>query len=170
MAEVGLLAPDVRTELIEGEVIEMARMGSPHAGQVGQLSHLILPVIGCLAQMRVQLPVRLDDYSEPMPDLAVVRPRQDFYKSRHPESADMLLIVEVSDSSLRFDRDVKVPLYSRHQVPEVWLLDLAHNRAHFYRAPQDGAYTDVSFTDDPKVVALSALLEIKVDLSGLFAL
>src|SRR5580704_13387778 len=82
MAEVGLLAPDVRTELIEGEVIEMAPMGSPHAGQVGQLSHLILPALGRLAQMRVQLPVRLDDYSEPMPDLAVVRPRKDFYTSR----------------------------------------------------------------------------------------
>jgi Uma2 family endonuclease len=90
--------------------------------------------------------------------------------SRHPESADTLLIVEVSDSSLRFDRDVKVPLYSRHQVPEVWLLDLAHDRLHFFRAPRDGAYTDVSFTDEPRVVVLSALPEVTVDLSGLFAL
>jgi Uma2 family endonuclease len=170
MAEVGLLAPDVRTELIEGEVIEMAPMGSPHAAQVAQLSHLILPALGRLAQIRVQLPVRLDDYSEPMPDLAVVRPRKDFYRSRHPGSADTLLIVEVSDSSLRFDRDVKVPLYSRHQVPEVWLLDLTHDRLHLFRAPRDGTYTDVSFTDDPKVVALSALPELAVDLSGLFAL
>jgi len=104
MAEVGLLAPDARTELIEGEVIEMGRMGSPHAGKVGQLNHLIVPVLGYSAQIRVQLPVHLDDYSEPMPDLAVVRPQKDFYTSRHPGSADTLLIVEVSDSSLRFDR------------------------------------------------------------------
>jgi Uma2 family endonuclease len=168
MAEVGLLAPDARTELIEGEVIEMGRMGSPHAGKVGQLTHLIVPVLGYSAQIRVQLPVHLDDYSEPMPDLAVVRPLKDFYASRHPGSADTLLIVEVSDSSLRFDRDVKVPLYSRHQVPEVWLLDLPRNRIHFFRAPRDGVYTDVSFMDNPKVVALSALQEITVDLSGLF--
>jgi Uma2 family endonuclease len=103
-----------------------------------------------------------------MPDLAVVRPLKDFYASRHPGSADTLLIVEVSDSSLRFDRDVKVPLYSRHQVPEVWLLDLSHDRIHFFRAPRDGVYTDVSFMDNPTVVALSALPEIRVDLSGLF--
>jgi Uma2 family endonuclease len=168
MTEVGLLAPDVRTELIEGEIIEMARMGSPHAGKLAQLSYLIPPVLGRSAQMRVQLPVHLDDYSEPMPDLAVVRPQKDFYTSRHPGSADTLLIVEVSDSSLRFDRDVKVPLYSRHQVPEVWLLDLPHDRIHFFRAPRDGVYTDVSFMDNPKVVALSALPEITVDLSGPF--
>jgi len=168
MAEVGLLAPDVRTELIEGEVIEMAPMGSRHAGKVAQLNHLILPVLGRSAQMRVQLPVRLDEYSEPMPDLAIVRPRKDFYTSHHPGSADTLLIVEVSQSTLRFDRDVKVPLYSRHQVPEVWLLDLAHDRLHFFRAPRDGAYTDASFTEQAKVVALSALPEITVDLSGLF--
>ena len=168
MAEVGLLAPDARTELIEGEVIEMAPMGSPHASKVGQLTHLILPGLGHSAQLRVQLPVRLDDYSEPMPDLAVVRPLKDFYASRHPGSADTLLIVEVSDSSLRFDRDVKVPLYAWHQVPEVWLLDLSHDRIHFFRAPRDGVYTDVSFMDNPTVVALSALPEIRVDLSGLF--
>jgi Uma2 family endonuclease len=168
MAEVGLLAPDARTELIEGEVIEMAPMGSPHAGRVSQLSHLIFPALGNSGLMRVQLPVHLDDYSEPMPDLAVVRPRKDFYSSRHPGSADTLLIVEVSDSSLRFDRDVKVPLYSRHQVPEVWLLDLSHDRIHFFRAPRDGTYTDVSFADDTKSVALSALPEITVDLSELF--
>lgn len=168
MAEVGLLAPDVRTELIEGEVIEMAPMGSRHAARVSQLSHLIFPTLGGSAQMRVQLPVRLDEYSEPMPDLAVVRPRKDFYKSHHPGSADTLLILEVSESTLRFDRDVKVPLYSRHQVPEVWLLDLPNDRIHFFRAPRDGTYMDVSFTGDPRVVALSALLEIAVDLSGLF--
>ena len=168
MAEVGLIAPDARTELIEGEVIEMAPMGSPHAGRVSQLSHLIFPALGNSGLMRVQLPVHLDDYSEPMPDLAVVRPRKDFYSSRHPGSADTLLIVDVSDSSLRFDRDVKVPLYSRHQVPEVWLLDLSHDRIHFFRAPRDGTYTDVSFADEPKVIALSALPEITVDLSGLF--
>ena len=168
MAEVGLLAPDVRTELIEGEVIEMAPMGSRHAATVSQLSHLIFPTLGGSAQMRVQLPVRLDEYSEPMPDLMVVLPRKDFYRSRHPVSADTLLIVEVSESTLRLDRDVKVPLYSRHQVPEMWLLDLPHDRIHFFRAPQDGTYTDVSFMDDPKVVGLVALPEITVDLSGLF--
>jgi Uma2 family endonuclease len=143
-------------------------MGSPHASVINRLQSLLFPAVGNLAQLRVQLPIRIDNYSEPQPDFAVVLPRKDFYRARHPGSADTLLIVEVSQSSLRLDRDVKVPLYCRHQVPEVWLLDLPHDRMHFFRAPRDGTYTDVSFTDDPKVVALSALPEIAVDLSGLF--
>jgi Uma2 family endonuclease len=169
MDEVGLLAPDVRTELIDGEVIEMPRMGSPHAGTVGQLQHLLIPVTSHPAQLRVQLPVRLDNYSEPQPDLAVVLSRKDFYRSRHPMPADTLLIIEVSDSSLRFDRDVKVPLYARHQVPEVWVVDLEHDRIHFFRSPQNGAYTDVSHTEKPAAVALTAMPGVTVDLSELFA-
>ena len=168
MAEVGLIAPDARTELIDGEVIEMPPMGSPHAGTVGQLQHLLSPATK-EAQLRVQLPVRLDNYSEPQPDLAVVLPRKDFYRSRHPLPPDTLLIIEVSDSSLRFDRDIKVPLYARNQIPEVWLVDLQHNRIHFFRRPENGVYTDGSQTDKPTTVALTAVEGVTVDLSGLFA-
>jgi Uma2 family endonuclease len=168
MAEDGRLAPDARTELIEGEVIEMPGIGSPHASTVTRLQYRLFPVLGGSAQMRVQQPVRLDDYSEPQPDLVVVLPRQDFYHARHPGPADTLLIVEVSQSSLRFDRSVKVPLYARHQVPEVWLMDLERFRIHFFRSLRDGTYTDVSFTDNPAAVALSALPGVTVDLSGLF--
>jgi Uma2 family endonuclease len=169
MDELGLFAPDVRTELIEGEVMEMPRMGSSHAGTVGLLQHLLSPVTNHPAQLRVQLPVRINDYSEPQPDLAVVLPRKDFYRSRHPEPADTPLIVEISDSSLRLDLNVKVPLYARHDVPEVWVVDLEHNRIHFFRSPRNGAYTDVSQIDKPEVVALTALPGVTVDLSELFA-
>jgi Uma2 family endonuclease len=150
MGEVGLLAPDAWTELIEGEVIEMPPIESPRASAISRLQYLLTPAVGNLAQVRVRQPICLDNYSEPSPDLTVVLPRKDFYQARHPGSADTLLIIEVSQSSLRLDRDVKVP------------------RMHFFRAPRDGTYTDVSFMDDPKVVALSALPEITVDLSGLF--
>ena len=169
MGEVGLIAPDARTELIEGEVIEMPPIGSPHAGTVDKVSYRLLAVLGEAARVRVQNPARLDHYSEPQPDVAVVLPRKDFYTSRHPLPPDTLLIVEVSDSSLRFDLKVKVPLYARHQVPEVWVVDLEHNRIHFFHSPQNGAYTDVSFTDKPEVVALTALPGITVDLSELFS-
>jgi len=169
MDDVGLLAPDVRTELIDGEVIEMPRMGSPHAGKVGKLQHMLFPVVSHRAHLRTQLPVRLDDYSQPQPDLAVLLPRKDFYQSRHPMPADTLLIIEVSDSSLRFDRDVKVPLYALHQISEVWVVDLEHNGVHFFRSPQNGVYTDATFTVKPAVVALTALPGITVDLSELFA-
>lgn len=169
MGEVGLLAPDSRTELIDGEVIDMAPIGSPHASTVDKLDYLLRPVLGDSARMRVQHPVRLDRYSEPQPDLAVVLSRKDFYASRHPQPTDTLLIVEVSHSTLRLDLNVKVPLYARHQVPEVWVVDLEHNRIHFFRSPHSGAYTDVSFTDKPAAVALTALPGVTVDLSELFA-
>jgi len=169
MSEVGLLAPDVRTELIDGEIIEMPGMGSPHAATVSLLMSRLAAGVGRLDQVRVQLPVRLDFYSEPLPDVAVVLSRRDFYRSRHPLPADTLLVVEVSQSTLRLDLKVKVPLYAQHQVPEVWLVDLEHNRIHFFRSPKNGVYTDVSFTDKPEAVALTALPGITVDLSELFA-
>jgi Uma2 family endonuclease len=168
MGEVGLLAPDSRTELIDGEVIDMAPVGSPHASTVDRLDSLLRPVLGDSARMRIQHPVRLDRYSEPQPDLAVVLTRKDFYASRHPLPADTLLIVEISHSTLRLDLNVKVPLYARHQVPEVWVVDLEHSRIHFFRSLQNGTYTDVSVTDKPGVVALTSLPEVKVDLSALF--
>jgi Uma2 family endonuclease len=169
MADDGRIAPDARTELIEGEVIEMPTVGSPHAGKVDRVNFLLLAVEGHSARVRVQHPVHLDNYSEPQPDLAVVLPRKDFYESRHPTPADTYLIVEVSQSSLRMDLKVKVPLYARHQVPEVWVVDLENNRIHFFRSPQNGAYADVSISEKPGVVALSALPGITVDLSELFA-
>lgn len=169
MSEVGLLAPDARTELIDGEVIDMAPIGSPHSGKLDRLNYLLLAVLGESARVRIQHPVRLDRHSEPQPDLAVVLPREDFYESRHPLPTDTLLIVEVSDSTLLLDLNVKVPLYARHQVPEVWVVDLEHNGIHFFRSPQNGVYIDATFTDKPAVVALTALPGITVDLSELFA-
>jgi Uma2 family endonuclease len=170
MAEVGLIAPDARTELIQGEVIEMPPMGSLHAATVSLLMCRLAAALGRLDQVRVQLPIRLDVYSEPLPDFAIVLSREDLYRSRHPLPADTLLVVEISQSTLRLDLDVKVPLYARHKVPEAWVVDLVHNRIHFFRSPQHGVYTDVSFADKPGVVALASLPEVKVDLSELFKL
>src|ERR1700733_6345283 len=163
MSEVGLLAPGARTELIDGEVIDMAPIGSPHSGKLDRLNYLLLAVLGESARVRIQHPVGLDRHSEPQPVLAVVLPREDFYESRHPFPTDTLLIVEVSDSTLRLDLNVKVPLYARHQVPEVWVVDLEHNGIHFFRSPQNGVYIDATFTDKPAVVALTALPGITVD-------
>ena len=168
MAEAGLLKSDARVELIEGEVIEMAPMGSPHGGTITQLLYLLSSGLGHSAQVRVQLPLRLDDYSEPEPDLTVVLPRKDFYRERHPASAETLLVIEVSGSSLQRDRNVKIPLYARHGVPEVWIVDLEHNQLDFYRSPRSGDYTDASSTAKPGVTALSALPGIAVDLAELF--
>ena len=144
MAEAGIFGPDERVELIEGAIIEMAAMGSPHGGCVTALSYWFSAHLSGRALVRVQLPVHLSNRSEPEPDLALVRPRPDFYRTSHPETPDVLLLIEVADSSLAFDRQSKLPLYAREGVSETWLIDLPHESVEVYRRPENGRYQDVA--------------------------
>ena len=144
MGDAGLFAPDARMELIEGEIIDMTPIGSAHASRVRRLADLLTTQLHGKAVVAVQDPVHLGDRSEPQPDLAVLRYRADFYASAHPDPGDVLLLIEVADTSVRFDREVKIPLYARHNIPEVWLLDLEAGAMEVYRHPQAGAYRDLS--------------------------
>jgi Uma2 family endonuclease len=141
MAEVGILPPKARVELIEGEILAMSPIGRWHAGIVDRLIDLLVGHLGARAKLRVQGPFRLDDQSEPQPDLMLLRPRADFYTSGLPTAADVLLLIEVMDSSAGFDRGVKLTLYARAGVPEVWLVDLNGDRVETYRRPEGGSYT-----------------------------
>ncbi|HEV7441970.1 MAG TPA: Uma2 family endonuclease [Steroidobacteraceae bacterium] len=165
MAEVGILPPDARVELIEGEIIDMAPIGSGHGGTIMQLVELLRDAARGRAQVLVQSEIRLSDMSEPQPDFALVKPRTDFYKKKHPGPADTSLIIEVSESSLRYDLQVKAPLYARHGVPEYWVIDLKGRQVRFFRSPDSGQYADVSSTGTPGVVAPVALPEVKIDLT-----
>ena len=166
MAEVGLLAEDARVELIEGEIIDRAPIGTRHGAAVLQLNQLLQRAVGDRATVSVQGPIRLSVSSEPQPDLALLKPRRDFYETRHPTAADTLLIIEVSDTTLRYDREVKVPLYARHGVPEVWIVDLKGRAIHFFRSPADGKYADVSSAAEPGEITVAALPGVVIDLSG----
>lgn len=119
MGETGILGEDERVELIDGEIFEMPLIGSPHGGRINQLNRLLTKAVGESAIVSIQNPFVLDDRSEPEPDLALPRPRTDFYTASHPCASDVLLLIEVTDSSLQIDRDIKVPLYARHGIPEV---------------------------------------------------
>ncbi len=167
MWETGILDPDARVELIEGEIIDMPPMGPPHGAEITVLNQLLVRAVGDLAIVRCQLPIILSERSEPVPDFALVKPRADFYSTRHPNATDTLLIVEVSHTTLRYDRKVKVPLYARHLVPEVWIVDIGGEQIHFFRSPAAGEYKDVSSTTAPAATRLSALPGITVDLSQL---
>lgn len=140
MGEVGLLNEDSRVELIDGEIIEMAPIGSSHGGNVNRLIRLFSKVVGDKAIIAAQNPVVLSGYAEPQPDLAILRWRGDDYEQSSPHPEDVLLLVEVSDSTLRYDRDVKVPLYASHGIPEVWLLDIQQKQLEIYRDPTNGQY------------------------------
>ena len=145
MAETGILAPEDRVELIDGEIVEMAPIGSAHGGTTDCLTSLVARAAAeGRVQVRVQGPLRLDPLNEPQPDLMLLRPRADFYRTSHPTAADVLLLVEVADSSLAFDRGPKLALYARHGVPEVWIVDLAGRAVEICRQPGQGGYSERS--------------------------
>jgi Uma2 family endonuclease len=122
MARAGILKPDDRVELIDGEIVQLSPIGSPHATGVTRVTNVCYGHFTDRAVIRVQNPVHLDGHSEPEPDVALLRPRDDLYASGHPGPADVLLIIEVADTSSAYDRRVKLPLYARFGIPETWLL------------------------------------------------
>jgi Uma2 family endonuclease len=168
MAEAGILGEDDRCELIEGEIIDMAPIGSEHASTVVRLSRLLTRSVADQAIVTVQNPVRLDQRNEPQPDIALLRYREDFYRDAHPGPADVLLIIEVADSSARYDREIKLPLYARHGIPEVWIVDLRQRLVDIYRQPDESAYRETRTATGSDSVSPLALPECRVTVSTLF--
>lgn len=140
MGEAGIFTKDSRLELIEGEIVEMSPIGSRHAACVKFLSRFLNKVIGNKALVSTQDPIQLDDYSEPQPDVALLRLRDDFYRHAHPRPEDVLLIIEVADTTVDYDRLVKVPLYAKAGIKEVWLVNLPAEQIEIYAEPSGGAY------------------------------
>ncbi len=169
MAEIGVLAPDARVELIEGEIIDMAPIGKAHQSIVDQLNRMLVRAVGDEAIVRVQGSIRLSQWSEPEPDVVLLAPRSDFYRGELASGADTLLVIEVSDTTLRYDRDVKVPLYARHGVPEVWVMDVQNDALLVYGALRDGKYDRQVALERPASVPLPQLPGVTLDLATLFA-
>jgi Uma2 family endonuclease len=139
MGEMGILAPTDRVELIDGEIIDMSPIGALHAAIVDLLARDFARRAGETVFIRCQNPLHLDDVTEPEPDIAILRPRADFYTTAHPGPADTLLVIEVADSSLAYDLGVKVPLYARHGIPEAWVIDAVTRRTRVFRQPIAGS-------------------------------
>ena len=166
MGSTGILGEDARVELIDGDLIDMAPIGSRHAAMVGRLTHLFVQAASDRAIVWVQNPVFLDEHTLPQPDVALLRPRADSYSSAHPRAEDVLLIIEVAETTLAYDAQVKLPLYARAGIPEAWLIDLEHGRITRYSVPRRGAYTRTELVSLAKVDLL-ALPGVSVDLSTL---
>ena len=143
MGEAGILTEDDRVELIDGEIVHMTPIGSRHAACVKRFIRLLTTAVGDRAIVAAQDPVVLGPDSEPQPDVALLRPRPDFYAGGHPGPEDVWLLVEVTDTTAPFDRTVKVPLYARAGIPEVWLVDLAAQSVEVYRRPSASGYAEV---------------------------
>ncbi|HEV7516125.1 MAG TPA: Uma2 family endonuclease [Thermoanaerobaculia bacterium] len=142
MLAAGILSEDDRVELIEGEILQMSPIGSPHAGCINRVNRVFAPLVGRTI-LSVQNPLRLNDLSEPQPDFVLLRPREDFYADSHPGPEDVLLLVEVADASLGFDRRVKAPLYALNGIAELWIVDLLGRAVEVYRHPSPRGYQEV---------------------------
>ena len=156
-----------RLELIEGRIVEMAPIGPDHASGVDWLVARFVTGLGDRAVVRGQGPLRLGDLSEPEPDVSVLVPPLDRYRHRHPVAEDVLLLVEVSNSSLRFDRQTKVPLYARHGVAEVWIVDLTGETVEVYREPSAEGYGAVEQHGRGETVSPAAFPAIALTVSEL---
>ena len=168
MAEAGILTHPRRVELIDGEIIDMAAIGSPHAAITNRLNRLLVPAVDGLALVSVQSPLRLDAYNEPEPDLMLVRPRPDDYRASHPRAADVLLLIEVSESSLAYDRGAKLALYAKFGVAEVWIIDVSGAAIEVYREPAGDAYS-VKHRLTRGSLAPALVPGVAIDVAALFA-
>jgi len=166
LAEVGILGAQDRVELLDGELVKMSPIGTRHASTVARLNWWLGRLAGDLGVVWPQNPVVLDDHSEPQPDLVLLRPREDFYAQAHPRPVDVLLAIEVGDSSARFDERVKAPLYARAGIAELWLVDVEAEVVMVCRRPgSDGVYAEVARRRRGERVAVEALpgVELSVD-------
>ena len=168
MGEAGILAEDDRVELIDGEIREMTPIGPSHAGIVDRLAEMLINRLTGKANVRIQNPIRLGSYTEPQPDLVVAMHRSDFYTGRHPEARDVLLVIEVADSSLLYDQMEKAPRYASAGIPEAWLVDVPGETVTVYTGPDPDGYTSQRLLRRGEVITSSAVVELRVAVDEIF--
>lgn len=165
MARAGILHEDDHIELIDGELIQMAAQGSRHSGRLRWFIRAFESRLAARAVTSIQAPVRLSDYTEPEPDIVLLRDRGGFYDEATPGPEDVLLIIEISATTLRYDRGVKLPRYALAEVPEYWILDLMRRRLLVHRGPVDGAYQDVQELRRGARIAPLAFPDLELDVA-----
>jgi Uma2 family endonuclease len=156
MAEVGILDPEERVELIEGQIIKMVAKGTAHEAAITRTDLLLRNLLGNQVLLRLQSPIRLDDFSEPEPDIAVVKFDPLFYEDHHPTPDEVYLLIEVADTSLRIDCNIKAPVYARSGILDYWVLDVSDRQLHIFREPsQDSYQSQVILSDDAIISPLA---------------
>ena len=162
MAEVNILDPDERIELIDGEIVRMSPIGNKHLGIVSRINALLTSRLLGKYNLHVQSPVKIDPYSEPEPDLMVTPYRDDYYASTGVYPQDVLLLIEVADTTFRKDIQVKLPLYAQAAIPETWIIDLKNDIIYQYANLQGNQYHQQnSFTRNDKITATKLPLIVK---------
>lgn len=160
----GVLREDYLIEFINGEIFEMSPVGFKHASCVKKINHLFAEKLGSKVIIGVQDPIKLNDNSEPQPDLVLLKPRDDFYAIQHPTPEDIFLLIEVADSSIEYDRTFKIPIYAENKVKEVWLVDLNQNLLEVYQNPQKNYYQNITKLSSEDSLTLSQPEVITIEL------
>ena len=165
MAEAGILTAEDRVELIEGQILKMSPIGTRHAMTVTRALMIFARGVGDRVVVAVQNPAPMDTYNEPQPDLVLIRPREGFYGTDHPSPEDVVLLIEVADTSLRKDRLMKLPVYARNGIREVWIIDLSDDVIYVYRKPEANAFLLFETRHRGDFVSPAAFpnFEVKVD-------
>jgi Uma2 family endonuclease len=167
MAEAGILGEDDRVELIEGEIIQMSPVGTRHVAFVITLNNLLAVRLAGHAFISPQNPVQLSDDTEPQPDLTVLRPQP--YKAHKIDAHDVMLLIEVADTSLRYDRTTKLRLYARAGIPEYWIVDCTTESVEVYRDPTPGGYRGVARVSGTATLTPQAFPDVTLTLPEIFA-
>ena len=167
LAEVGVLHEDDRVELLNGVIVNMMPIGPFHGGSVIRLTRIFERISGDRWFTSVQNVVHLGEHNEPQPDLLLLRPREDFYTTKHPESDDVFLLIEVSDSTLLVDREDKLPIYATAGIVEVWIVNLPERVVEVYSSPANGAYSNYRRVVPGESLAPAAFPDAQIDTSAL---
>lgn len=162
LGEANIFPPESRLELIEGEILEMPPIGSNHAGHVTRLINLFVPLLQGKAIATAQNPTQLSELSEPQPDFMLLRPDADDYTTGHPTADDVLLLIEVADSSLYYDQNEKQRLYACYHIPDYWIINLNNSTLEIYRQPCDGLYQQKTTLRAGDSISLSQLDNISI--------
>ncbi len=168
MAETGILRPDARVELLDGKINDMSPIGPFHSGWVKRLSRIFNQQAKGRWIVATQDPLHLDDHSEPQPDVMLLRPVADDYISRHPQPEDVFLLIEVSDKTLAYDRDEKIPAYGRAGIPEVWIVNLNEQSVEVHRESHFTGYAVKTVLHTGDQVNPLAFPDVSVDIAKLF--
>jgi Uma2 family endonuclease len=163
MIEAGILPEESGWEFIDGEILQKMSIGSKHASVVRRLSKLLERRFGEIVLVSGQNPIHIDEYNEPEPDIALLKPREDFYAEDHPQPRDVLLLIEVADSSVEFDRETKKSLYAAAEIGEFWLVNLKENTVEVYTQPKNGGYRLTRILESGEVLQSSAIENLSLE-------
>lgn len=165
LVETGVLTEEENVELIRGEITEMTPIGRKHADSVNRLNRIFSKELGDQVLVSVQNPLRIEPESEPEPDIVLFEYRDDLYEETHPGPEDVLLIVEVAQTSQELDREQKIPLYAENHVQETWLVDLEEKQIEQFRTPSGDTYKEIRIYEPGDSISPSACSELEMSVN-----